>query len=130
MLSAGLGDLQFSSDWSALGVFTTGSISDSWTTSGNEGWWSQTVSFGRTFATAPLAFFEFDVGGGKFVAIGNSSGFQMSFFDGAPPTQKTFWIVVQATTTGINFYARYNKQQDAWTQPHFTVRYTVMYYNL
>lgn len=130
VLTAGLGNLQFNSDWSALGVLTSGTVSDSWSTSGNEGWWATTIGFGRTFASAPLVFFEFDVGGGKFIAVGDSSGFQIKLIDGAPPTQKYFWIVAQATTTGINFYARYNMQTSSWTQPHFTVRYTVMYYNL
>lgn len=132
VLSAGLGSLQFNSDWSALGLLTTGTVSDSWSAIGSYAGTSvTTVNFGRTFATPPLVFFEIDAGGGAFIPIGDAAGFSFHLQENSiPSTPRYFYIVAQVTTTGIDFKARYDKVNGSWTTPHFTVRYTVMYYNL
>jgi hypothetical protein len=126
VLSAGPGDLLFSSDWSALGLFTQGSISASWSTNLETGWWVQSVPFGKTFATPPAVFFEIDVGGNVMVPMGDTSGFIVAFQGN--PADRFMWVATQVTTTGINFIARYFK--DGWAQPALTVRYTVLFYDL
>lgn len=128
VLSAGLGDLKFNSDWSQLGVFTTGSKAPSWSViSSTEGYWHDTQSFGRTFATEPLVFFEIDAGTGLYLPIGDAAGFT---FHQETGVSNYWWVVVQVSTTGLTYNARYNKPNSGWTRPSFTIKWTAMYYNL
>ncbi len=129
VISAGIGDLKFNSDWSQLGVFATGSKAPSWSIiSSTEGYWHDTSAFGRTFATAPLVFFDLDAGGGVYVPVGDASGFTYHQEYGVGTNY--WWVVAQVSTTGLTFNARYNKPTSGWTRPSFTIKWSAMYYNL
>lgn len=131
VLTTGNSGLLFSSDWAQVGHFMSGSKTISWTPvpgSPQQATWSDSVSFGKTFASVPLVVFTLDFGTTKRLAVGDTSGFTFSIQDSS--FTRYVMIAAHVTTTGINFWARYDKQTNAWTQPNGAVRYNVMAFNL
>jgi hypothetical protein len=131
VLTAGNADLLFSSDWSQVGHHLSGSKTISWTPvpgSPQQATWSDSVGFGKTFASVPLVVFTLDFGTTKRLAVGDTSGFTFSIQDSG--FTRFVMIAAHVTTTGIDFWARYNKQTNDWTQPNGAVRYSIMSFNL
>lgn len=130
VLSAGYNQLQFTSDFSALSLFTQGSHSISWSSGGNSADHVAFIPFGKTFASPPLVWF-FQDAGSYFIPLGNAYGLAYNIRDTSLPGQpRDFYVSATVLTNGIDLRAYYNKQTAGWPQPNMTIAYYVFEYNL
>lgn len=122
--------LQFSSDFSALALFTQGAFGLPWNVAGNIGRCAFFVPFGKTFPSPPIVLFYMNKGA-FWVPVGSFYGLCYNVVDGSLPGQtRSFIIVAQVTTSGIQVNAFYNKQTSGWPQPNPSLYYYVLEYNL
>lgn len=130
VLTASPGGLQFSSDWSAFGQFTSGSYGVGWSVlSGEKGRHDGSISFGKTFPTKPAVWFYLQSSGG-LVPIGNASGFSLFGSDGTGSPPRTFGVIAQVGVSGIAVTAYYDKKTSGWPAPSVAFQYRVFEYNL
>lgn len=130
VFGASVGQLQFSSDFSALSLYTQGYHAISWTTAGNIGWHTAFLSFGKTFASPPLVWF-FEYKGSYLVPLGSAYGVNYQIRDSSLPGQpRDFYVSATVMTNGIDFRAFYNKQTPGWVTPGMSIYYAVFEHNL
>lgn len=130
VLSAGYNQLQFTSDFSALSLFTQGYHALSWSSGGNVADSVAFIPFGKTFASPPIVWF-FQYTGSYLIPLGNAYGVAYSVQDGSLPGQpRNFYVNCTVLTNGIDIRAFYNKQTAGWPQPQMTIYYAVFEYNL
>lgn len=129
VLSAGFSQLQFSSDFSAIGLFSTNVFALNWSFFGaNSGTFSTTINYGKSYATPPLIWFYADYGS-YMVPIGNTNGVAYVRMDNSLPGQpRMFYISVVVNESNFTVYARFEKQTDGWPVPYLNIRYFIFEY--
>lgn len=131
VLTATPAGLQFSSDWAALGRYTSGSLGVSFSDVGGErGRYDGFISFGKTFPTTPLVWFYLNSPSGGLSPMGNASGFTLFGSDGSVSPPRTFGVVAVVGTTGITVTGYYDKRTSGWPVPSVSFTYHVFEYNL
>lgn len=127
-LTAGALGLQFSSDWSAMGVYQTGThVVNSW--SGNSATDIRTITFNKTFASPP--FCAFYLQGSDFISpLGFGNGFSFAL-DNDGSQNNIANLVAQVSSTGILVRAMFRKDMNpGLSVPTFSMRYFVFDNNL
>lgn len=129
VVTAPKAQLQFSSDFSSLSVFTQGGFGLPWSTAGFIGWCSYFIPFSKTLASPPIVLF-YMVKGGFWVPVGSFYGITYNVNDfSLPQKTRSFIVVAEVRNNGIQVNAFYNKQDAGWPQPNPSFYYYVMDYN-
>jgi hypothetical protein len=132
--SATPAQLLFSSDWSAMGIIQSGTISvttGSWSYSGQTGRYSPTVGLVKSFSSPPLCAFYL-VQGSEMVPVGFGSGAILGWLrTGSGLFQENRCLGhIQVGTSNIQARFMFDKQYTPGLPvPTFSVRYFVFDYN-
>lgn len=127
VLATGPGGLQFSSDWSAFGLYTAGSHVLGWSVpQTNAGRHDSFIPFGKTFQTPPAVWFYRHASSGR-TPVGNAGGFTL--WIGASDNDR-LGVVAQVGLTGITVTGFYRKPTNGTPQPQVAFDYYVFEYNL
>lgn len=130
VLGAGADGLQFSSDWSAFGLYMSGGYNVSWSeVASNVGRHDGFISFGRTFVTPPVVWF-YKYASSGVAPLGNSGGFSIYAQQGSNPDDRKYGVTAQVGTTGITVTGFYRKTTNGTPQPSIGFNYYVFEYNL
>lgn len=128
---AGADGLQFSSDWSAYGIYMSGGYNVGWsgTSEANVGRHDGFISFGRTFATPPFVWF-YKYASSGVAPLGNSGGFSIYAQQSNDPAGRKYGVTAQVGTTGITVTGFYRKTTNGTPEPSIGFNYFVFEYNL
>jgi hypothetical protein len=130
VLTAGYSQLQFTSDFSSLSLFTQGYHSLSWSSGGISADSVAFIPFGKTFASPPLVWF-YQYMGSYLLPLGSAYGVSYAIRDNSLVGQpRDFYVSCTVLTNGIDIRAYYNRQTAGWPQPNMTIAYYVFEYNL
>lgn len=136
VLTAPAAQLQFSSDWSAMGVYRRGTHTINWSLgSGDDRRHAATIALGKTFASVPYVSFYW-VFPDRRVPLGNGPGFSLilereDYGDGEIVEQSSRFIAVaQVSTTAITVSAMYTKHSSGVVTPQMTFEYIIFDNNL
>lgn len=136
VLTAGPGQLNFSSDWAGMDVYTRGDVSFNWQIRG-DGKIGDVPMFtrmlGKTFPTIPFVLFYWDAGGG-YVPAGYGHGFALSkkLNDGGGTTgqvNSTWAAVGLVHTDRIDFAGDFIKRVASMPTPVVNIHYVVFDHN-
>lgn len=128
VLSATSLQLNFNSDWSALGVVQSGTYNVAWS-GGNTSRVSQTFPLVKTFPSPPFCAF-FLVRSGTLIPIGLGNGFSYVMEGDGSPTIASC-LVARVSADNIVFTAMYNKEGNPGrSNPPYSVRFFVFDNNM
>lgn len=129
VLTAGAANLQFSSDWSAMGVIQSGVHTiNSW--GGNSATDIRTIAFNKTFASPPFCAFFLE-SPSYLTPLGFGNGFSIAVSRQQITNDAIAQLVAQVSTSGILVSAMFNKNNNTGVVvPSFVMRYFVFDNNM